>query len=159
MEITFTVPGVPQPKGSMRPYRSRRTGKLGAKNDNPRTKPWQTGIAKLARAAMGHRPPLTGAVTIEVKFYMERPAHLDRGRDPDVPTVYPDSDKLVRALFDALKQAAVWADDGQGVHTVATKVYAGQSFDERGVAGRPRARVTVRPFTAADAQMRIEPAA
>lgn len=137
----------------MKPYRNKRTGKLGAKNDNPYTKPWQTGIAKLARAAMGSQPPMTGPVTVAVKFYMRPPVNTEKGRSPDVPEVYPDADKLERALFDALKQGRVWADDGQGVRVLAIKVYAGRRFDELGPAGQPRARVIVRPFTDADAEV------
>lgn len=66
---------------------------------------------------------LKGPATLEVVFYMERPATITVSKRPH-PVLPPDIDKLVRAVGDALSDARVWGDDSQVVKLVAFKRYA-----------------------------------
>jgi Holliday junction resolvase RusA-like endonuclease len=70
-----------------------------------------------------HWETLTGPVTLEVVFYLERPATISQAKRP-WPIKPPDLDKLVRGVCDGLTDAGVWADDDQVVHVVAWKCYA-----------------------------------
>lgn len=55
-----------------------------------------------------------------INFYLPKPKTVDRA----LPTVPPDLDKLVRAVFDSLKDAGVVADDSRIVRVSARKLYA-----------------------------------
>jgi crossover junction endodeoxyribonuclease RusA len=66
--------------------------------------------------------PLTGPVLVQARLSFPRPkSHYRTGRysdqlkdgAPTLHTQYPDLDKCLRLLFDALTVAGVWADDNQ----------------------------------------------
>lgn len=128
--ISFTVEGVPAPKGSMRAFKTRR-GKVAVTHDNERTRPWGQLVAWSARRAMERRMPVSGPVAVCVAFYLPRPKSVKR----PWPCVKPDVDKLQRALLDAMT-SIVWVDDGQVVSVRAVKHYADGG-------NRPRAVVSV----------------
>jgi crossover junction endodeoxyribonuclease RusA len=62
----------------------------------------------------------TEPVAATLNFYLPRPDSVDR----KFPTVAPDLDKLVRAVFDGLEQAGVLENDSQIVSLDASKAYA-----------------------------------
>lgn len=136
--ITVSVPGVPQPQGSIRHLGKGRP----SKHSNAKTLlPWRAAVAAAAQEAMrglgavGEEWPLTGPVHVDVVFYLPRPASAPRSRR--LPHVRPDLDKLVRAVLDALGSrtgAGVFGDDGQVVTVSAAKQY-----------GMPGCLVTVWP--------------
>jgi len=67
--------------------------------------------------------PVSGAVELQLVFYLDRPSTISRKKRPH-PIVPPDIDKLVRGVGDALSDAGVWGDDSQVVKLVAFKRYA-----------------------------------
>jgi len=93
--------------------------------------PWREAVrAETQRVAL---IPLAGAVSVNVDFYMPRPAshfrtgrnaHLLRDQAPEHPIGKPDLDKLVRAVLDGLTMGGAWKDDSQVVKMDVTKLYA-----------------------------------
>ena len=126
--VSFEVPGEPQPQGSAKAFKHRYSGRVMVTSDNARLRPWRDAITWHARQALLGGGPLIGPVTVRVEFRFARPGgHFGkRGLRPAAPrehVVRPDLDKLVRAVLDALSEAAVWRDDAQVVETRARKRY------------------------------------
>lgn len=125
MTIAFSVDGIPVPKGSARSYVSKR-GKLSTVQDNKdRLIPWEAAVGWRARAA-GLRPTDAPCIVSAV-FRMPRPkSHYGaRGLRPSAPrhhAIRPDTDKLIRAILDALTGIA-WMDDSQVVDLHPVKRY------------------------------------
>lgn len=143
--IAFTVAGVPAPQGS-----KTRTRWGGMREDNEATRPWRNAVAWNAGQAMvvrdemgeaSRRPPLTGPLALTAAFYFPRPkSHFRTGKHagelkanaPEWCATKPDTDKLLRAVGDAITGVIV-QDDAQLVHLTATKRY-----------GTPRAEIAVK---------------
>ena len=96
-----------------------------------RVKPWRRQVAA-AYADHDFGDVLIGPVTLTVDFYLPRPkAHYGTGRNagilkdsaPVEHLTMPDTDKLQRAVGDALTRLA-WRDDSQIVAWHAYKHYA-----------------------------------
>ncbi len=112
------VPGVPQGQGRLTTYAPGRTVHSNAKT----LLPWRKKVAVYARHAMGEAGgswPLTGPVTLSLRFYMPKPRTVRR----ELPCVRPDGSHLERAVEDALTAAGVWEDDARVVHTEWWKFY------------------------------------
>lgn len=116
--LTFVVEGIPQPQGSKTGFvaRSKKTGKTRAviTDKNPALlKPWRAAVAAAAKAARG--PDLesfgSDAVAVDIWFGMPRGVTVTR----EYPSVRPDVDKLIRAVFDAITTSGLYEDDGQVV--------------------------------------------
>lgn len=116
--ITFTIPGTPVPQGS----KSARVvkGRAFMFDQNRNLKPWRAEVKRCAEKAMYGRDRFDAALSVNLRFYMPRPSTVKRPR----PSVRPDIDKLIRAVFDALTDAQVWKDDSLVVHVSATEWYA-----------------------------------
>lgn len=137
------VPGRPVPQGSKTAFVSKSTGKPIVVDKDVRLPAWRMKITTYAREAMADRATLTGPVGIRVEFILDRPKwHMGTGKNADTvkpsspshPHSMPDLDKLLRAVFDGLTDAQVWADDGQVVWCLTYKVYAGMPpFPQTGV--------------------------
>jgi Holliday junction resolvase RusA-like endonuclease len=146
--INFTVPGMPQPQGSKKPGRNRKTGQLIMIEDNDNLKPWRAVAIFAAREATGQFlgwKPMDEAVEVIVWCYFPRPQwHYGTGRNagvvkdsaPKWPSVKPDGDKLARAIGDALEQAGVVRNDSRIVDWHIHKRYC----------DTPRIEITVRPM-------------
>jgi crossover junction endodeoxyribonuclease RusA len=129
-QLAFTVPGVPQPKGSGSIVAGGRYIEAGTGPSRKRKKLWYSKVAEYAliahhRLAMGL--PVDSAVTAEVSLRFPIPASRLRGRRAIAPcdahTSKPDLDKLLRGVGDALTQAGVIADDSLIVEWHAQKTY------------------------------------
>jgi len=118
--ITFSVVGIPAPKGSMRTIRCGKHARMI--NDSSETRPWQDAVSYAAKSAMGGRPPVDGPVWIVVDFYLPRPKSVKRAKRP-YPITAPDDDKLLRAVYDAMT-GIVYRDDCQCVGRCGGKWYA-----------------------------------
>lgn len=122
----------------------------GMRDDNGETlKPWREAVktAALDATAGMDAPAFTGPVEVYIDFYFDRPqthyrtgrnAHLLRDGAPHRPSNLRsgDVDKLQRACFDALTDAAVWKDDCLVVDVRASKWFVKSvvGLDRPGVA-------------------------
>ena len=115
---TFTVFGRCATKGSANSFIDPRSGRKIWKASNKKLKSWTTDCKK---AAMAARVPLIYKphgvqMTVTVEFVKPKTAKQV------VPSVKPDADKLLRAIFDALTGLA-YADDSQVVFVALVKQY------------------------------------
>lgn len=132
--LSFTVPGKPKGKASVRVFR-------GGGRKMPAAE-YESHVAYFAGEALnGQRwwdHEANCALTISA--VLPRPKRLMRKKDPDgliyAPT-RPDLSNIVKAVEDGCMKAGVFVDDSQVVRIVAEKFYS-----ERG--GLPRVEVIVR---------------
>ena len=68
--------------------------------------------------------PLTGAVSLDVMFFMPRGKTVKR----EMPIVPPDLDKLIRAINDSATDAGIIEDDSQVIEIVAYKFYEAENL-------------------------------
>lgn len=128
----FLVYGTPRPQGSMKALVSRSTGRAFMKYSDT-TIEWR----RLVTAAVIEQcpgDPFVGPVRLVMTFDLPRPkAHYRTGKRagelkvsaPVHPSTSPDTDKLARAIGDAITDAGcVWLDDAQVVELLARKRYA-----------------------------------
>lgn len=139
--ITFTVYGVPIPKGSTKAFMRPGMRFPIVTHDNAKTKPWQESVVAAAREAMAGRAPIEEPVFLRVRFFVPKPKSAPKR--VLFPAKKPDLDKLLRCVKDGLTRAGVFRDDAQVVATVAWKDFAAGFRDELGLAGVPRAVVEV----------------
>jgi Holliday junction resolvase RusA-like endonuclease len=134
MPISFFVPGIPQPQGSMRAVGTSRAGHAILTSDNPKLHTWREMIGWSAREVTTEL--IEGPVTVSAVF------HLPRPKSTPAYVIYPgkkpDIDKLVRGCLDALT-GVVLKDDALVVTVAASKRYA-EPGQQPGVA------VTVTPL-------------
>jgi len=135
--VSFVAHGIPAPQGSKNQFGG---------ESNPRTRPWRAAVAAeggLAMQALGLPPKtglLEGPLRLTVLFYFPRlKAHFRSNGDvkdtaPTYKTSYPDTDKLIRAIGDALT-GIVYHDDAQIAEVRAAKLYDATA----------RAEVTIEP--------------
>lgn len=156
MLLSFTVYGVPVPKGSAKAFVIR--GRAAVTHDNPKTAPWGHAIVAAARDALDQAPdshiwaPLEDPVALRAVFFMPRPKSASK-RVLE-PAKKPDLDKLLRCLKDGLTRAGVYHDDGQVTRTIAEKRFAGGLCDPWAGRGVPRLYVEVGVSTALEVTMR-----
>jgi Holliday junction resolvase RusA-like endonuclease len=134
VKIEFEVKGLPVTQGSLRAYSNPHTGRAVVVHAAPQPlRNWRNAVASQASDAMKGRPPVRGAVRLQLEFWLPRPqGHYGTGRNkwllkpsaPMNPTKKPDLDKLMRAVLDALKGIA-WADDA-----LVTEVKAAKRFTD-----------------------------
>lgn len=145
--ITFTVPGIPAPQGSMRAFMRKGARFPVVTSDNRNLKPWRQSVAFAAALETPVNGGLwQGPVSIGVVFYLPRPKSLPKR--VEYPTKKPDCDKLVRGILDALT-GILWRDDSQVVEMAARKLYGDP----------PRAEITVQELPTAFALELRRPAA
>jgi crossover junction endodeoxyribonuclease RusA len=120
--LSVWVAGRPAPQGSKR-YLGRSGGRGVMVESSKAVAPWRAdvrdaftlGIGPDARQWAGVAP-----VVVKLVFVMPRPTSTPKRRTP-AAVKRPDLDKLVRAVFDAIGSAGVWADDSQVVTVHAHK--------------------------------------
>ena len=118
--IEFTVPGIPVPKG--RP----RFGK-GRTYTPADTVAAERTVAIYARRAC--RKPLTGALYLDVMFFMPIPKSFTKAQRRSIdagmlrPATKPDASNLLKTVEDAMNRI-VYADDNQLVSVAAGKWYS-----------------------------------
>ena len=120
--IQVFVPGVPQPQGSKNGYL--RGGRVVLVEANKKLPAWRKLVKEKLEAANASCQPFTGAVSLDVMFFMPRPKSVKR----ELPTVKPDTDKLIRAINDSATDAGILLDDSQVVEIVAYKFYEAENL-------------------------------
>jgi crossover junction endodeoxyribonuclease RusA len=120
--IQVFAPGIPQPQGSKNAFR--RGNKIVLVEANKNLPAWRRLVTEKLEAANYSCQPLTGAVSLDVMFFMPRPKTVKR----ELPTVPPDLDKLIRSINDSATDAGVIEDDSQVVEIVAYKVYEAEAM-------------------------------
>lgn len=120
-EFVFFVAGTPIPQGSKSAKVIR--GKAIMFEQNKSLTFWRAQVTKVAaaRRLLDEWDPIPD-VHARLLFKMPRPVSVTR----PFPTVAPDLDKLVRAVFDAMTSAHVITDDSTITQLTAGKVYAGR---------------------------------
>jgi crossover junction endodeoxyribonuclease RusA len=126
--LDVEVPGKPRAQGSMTLWRAQ-DGTERAKYA-PEVVAHRNLVIGALVASWAGQAPLAGPVRVRVRLVFPRPrAHYRTGRHaselrpgaPVMHTQYPDLDKCVRLVFDALTVAGVWVDDKQGCDLHADK--------------------------------------
>ena len=119
--IEFYARGLPVPEGSTRGFVNHKTGGVIITHSNPKMDKWRQDIKAAAIARdkevfegdRFYRPKsknhMGDGVRVVCTFYMHKPKHAKPG---SYPSVYPDVDKLARAVLDALTDV-LWDDDSQ----------------------------------------------
>lgn len=136
--ITFTVEGAPVTQGSMR---SIGRGRM-IHDHSTALKTWRTQVTIAARHAWAGRDPIDQPCTIYATVYLPRPSsHYGTGKNagkvkasaPPMPHKRHDSDKLLRAINDAITQSGIWVDDSR-----ATDMHIAKRYGEH-----PGANITI----------------
>jgi Holliday junction resolvase RusA-like endonuclease len=146
--LSFTIYGVPVPKGSMKAFVPKGWSRAVMTNDSSRTRPWQEAVTCAALEARGDRAPIEEPVALWVRFFLPRPKSAPRRVTE--PAKKPDLDKLLRSLKDGLTRAGIYRDDSQVVVVAARKEFAGGD----GLFGVPRAYVEVGLASTARVELR-----
>lgn len=113
--VSFFVAGTPKPQGSKRAFvhpKTRRailTESAGAALKDWRYDVKTTAIMKMAGKDMIVTPK---AVMLKVNFILPRPVSLPKTKPTPLAAKKPDTDKLLRAIGDALT-GVVYSDDSQ----------------------------------------------
>jgi crossover junction endodeoxyribonuclease RusA len=140
--LHIQVLGVPVPKGSGKAIPHRFTGKPIYRPANPKTSDWQHTISMEVYRRMGESLPYTGAVEVQMIFFLPRPKSAPK-RVIEPTTSRGDLDKLERAVLDAIVTGGGLRDDGQVIANSSRKAFAGGYRDPQGANGLPRAVVIV----------------
>jgi Holliday junction resolvase RusA-like endonuclease len=114
--IDFTVIGKPEPAGSKKGFVIK--GHVVIADANKKAKPWKLEVEVAAIQAMGERPAYDEPLVAAFLFGMPRPKTVKR----ELPSVRPDTTKLIRAVEDACT-GIVWKDDALIVMQHASKMY------------------------------------
>ncbi|SHR61994.1 Holliday junction resolvase [Mycobacteroides abscessus subsp. abscessus] len=103
--VSLFVPGKAAPQGS-----KRHVGRGVLVESSKDLKPWRSEVAYFAQRAMSGRPIYTQTpLAVELGFVMPRPTSAPKTKTP--PAIKrPDTDKLERAILDALTHV-VYDDD------------------------------------------------
>lgn len=130
MELSFTVYGVAQPKGSARAFVPKGWTRAVVTSANPKNKGWQQLVAEAASHALSQSAWRldVGPIRLTVAFYLPRPKSIPKLVVHHLKK--PDLDKLTRSVKDALTRV-VWNDDAQVVALDAVKWYAESGTNPR----------------------------
>ena len=129
--VAIDVVGTPVPQGQIS---HSATGHAYSTNGK-RLKPWRAAIAKAVTRQAADVATLDAPLTASLVVYLARPkkhyragrfAHILRDDAPEWPTSHQlgDIDKHQRAVFDALTEAGLIADDSLVVRVNARKAWA-----------------------------------
>lgn len=129
-----------EPKGQMRP-RARRSGNRAVVYEHEKMRPWRKLATSLVKKAY-EGDVLTGALRLDVTFYMRAPKKISERPTPRAKAktwqrykqfaceemyvvTKPDLDNLEKAIYDSVSDAlTVWHDDCQIVEHTTRKKYS-----------------------------------
>ena len=123
----FWVPG--EPVGQPR-HRSTKTGRMYTPDPKRAdgSRPVSAWRDTITAFALPHKPelPLSGAVRVDLTFYMPRPLYLMKKSAPLDPIPHdkkPDKDNLEKLVLDVMTKAGWWGDDCQVFAGLTIKQY------------------------------------
>jgi crossover junction endodeoxyribonuclease RusA len=119
--LAISVDGIPQPQGSMRLFKDG-AGNAYLTSANSGLGKWRAAIVQAVKDE-DDQFNLTGPAHISVDFFLPKPPTVKRL----FPSVKPDVDKLLRAVFDALEASGALSSDAIICGVEAKKHYAGAS--------------------------------
>lgn len=119
--VRFTVYGTPRPQGSTRAFIPKGWKRAIITSDNAKLKPWRQQISATALAQGSDPIPQRIPVRVSLDFFFARPDSATEKKRPGM-TVKPDIDKLIRSVFDSLKDILIH-DDSQITAVNARKHY------------------------------------
>jgi crossover junction endodeoxyribonuclease RusA len=122
--LSFSVTGLPQPKGSAKAFLPKGWTRPVITSDNKGLKAWEQAVRYEAQRAANGLFFQDEPVALTVTFGLPRPKSLSRR--VKAHTKRPDLDKLTRAVGDALT-GVLWHDDSQVTHIEAIKVYTDEA--------------------------------
>lgn len=139
---TFVIPGDPVGKG--RPRATTIGGGRPRLYTPPKTVDFERCVRLVAAGAWMPRPPIEGAVRLDILAVFRRPKRLMRKRDPTglvyCPTARVDLDNCIKSIGDGIQSCGlVFANDSQICLVRAVKAYAE-------IGGVPRSIVSVSPL-------------
>ncbi len=142
--VRFTVPGQPQGKGRPKVVKIAGFTRMATP---AKTVAYEGLIAHEAAQALAGRQPFEGPMACIVHIDCQVPASWSKRKQAQAlagevfPTTKPDSDNVVKAIFDGCN-AVLWRDDVQVIDLVVRKRYC----------ATPRVRVEAWPVVADCAQ-------
>ena len=128
-KLRIRVAGLPVPQGNAK-LRGRPGGKAWLSTKSPALVDWRQAIRTEAQAAMnaaGHEVFTKPRWAIEVGIVFQFPRSKSKPKYITHNTVYPDIDKLSRAILDGLT-GVVYQDDSQVYELHARKAYGETEF-------------------------------
>lgn len=123
--VSFTVPGEPIGKG--RPRATTRAGHAALYTPK-KTANYESLIAHAARQAMAGAAPVEFACAVQLSITCSVPVSWSKKKQAAalagqvLPTKKPDTDNVVKAVFDGMN-GVVWRDDVQAVDLFVRKRY------------------------------------
>jgi Holliday junction resolvase RusA-like endonuclease len=129
LNVELMIPGIAEPKGSFTAVRRGRFNILlngGNSAAHERHKDWAHRVAHYAKATVAANAilsPCDEPMCFDVTFYLPRPKSAAKRTHC---AVKPDIDKLLRAVFDPLKDILI-TEDSRFVGGSVKKVYADEA--------------------------------
>lgn len=126
MIVKFNIPGAPVGKG--RPKVSTMGGKFSRMYTPAKTANYESMVALAASQAMEGKPPMIGAVHVDMAIQMPIPQSWSKKKQLAahegriLPTKKPDVDNVIKAVFDGMN-GVIWNDDVQAVSVFVRKTY------------------------------------
>lgn len=123
--VSFTVPGEPQAKGRAKIVK---IGGFSRMATPAKTVAYEGLIAHAAQQAMGTATPMDCACQVQMIITVSVPASWSKKKQAAalaaqvLPTKKPDTDNVVKAVFDGMS-GVVWRDDVQAVDLFVRKRY------------------------------------
>lgn len=123
--VSFTIPGEPQGKGRAKIVK---IGGFSRMATPQKTVAYEGLIAHAAQQAMGSATPLECACQVQMIITVPVPASWSKKKQAAaiagqvMPTKKPDTDNVVKAVFDGMN-GVVWRDDVQAVDLFVRKRY------------------------------------
>jgi Holliday junction resolvase RusA-like endonuclease len=123
--VSFTVPGEPQAKGRAKIVK---IGGFSRMATPAKTVAYEGLIAHAAQQAMGSAAPVEFACQVQMVITVSVPASWSKKKQAAalaaqvLPTKKPDTDTVVKAVFDGMN-GVVWRDDVQAVDLFVRKRY------------------------------------
>lgn len=127
--VEFFLPGppLPAPRPRFRVIKAKSGAVFGSAYYDKKYATFLKEAPKAIAELLGPMTALTGPVSLNVTFHIERPKTTKR------ETPRYDIDNYLKSLMDAMTYAGIWLDDDQVAHVAARKVFATGAHSEFGV--------------------------